>query len=166
MPAAGKTTLARSLAGQLQLPLVTKDDIKERLYDELGTGDRDWSRRLGRAAYALLFAFCRELLAAGSSAVVEGNFFAGSQEPEFDALPPHRLVQVHCSAPLELLVARYSNRAGRHPGHLDAERVTELRERLESGAHAPLALAGELIEVDTSSNVDVASIADRIRQRT
>ena len=99
MPATGKTTVARALAKELQLSLATKDDLKELLYDELGTGDSEWSRRLGRAAYALIFAFCRELLGAGRPAIAEANFFAGSQEEQFAALPPHRTVQIHCHAP-------------------------------------------------------------------
>jgi predicted kinase len=165
MPAAGKTTIARALATELKLPLVTKDDVKESLFDVLGTGDSDWSRRLGRATYEVMFVFCREVLAAGLPVVAEANFFAGSQEEQFRALPPHRLVQIHCSAPLELLVERYADRRDRHPGHLDRVRVTELRERFASGAHAPLRLDGGLIEVDTSSSVDVAQLADDIRAR-
>ena len=49
-PASGKTTLARPLARHLGLPLLGKDTIKEALFDALGTGDRAWSRRLGRPA--------------------------------------------------------------------------------------------------------------------
>jgi predicted kinase len=162
MPASGKTTLARGLAAELQLPLVTKDDIKERLYDELGTGEVEWSRRLGAAAYGLILDFCRELLAAGRSVAAEGNFFSGSQEAQFEALPAHRLVQVCCAAPLEVLLARYGERA-RHPGHLDIERVGELRKRLDADMHGPLALEGELIEVDTSAPVDVKALAKRVQ---
>ena len=54
-PAAGKTTFARSLAGELRLPLFTKDDIKESLFDTLGFQDREWSRKLGLASLVLLF---------------------------------------------------------------------------------------------------------------
>src|SRR4051794_10844242 len=38
IPASGKTTLARQLALALELPLVSKDVIKEALFDALGTG--------------------------------------------------------------------------------------------------------------------------------
>ena len=164
MPAAGKTTLARRLSKRLALPLVTKDDIKEELYDALGIGDAEWSRRLGKASYGLIFTVCRELLAAGQPVIAEANFFAGLDEPRFAALPPQRLVQVHCSAPLEALIARYEGRTGRHPGHLDRDRVGELRLRFEEGTHAPLDLPGELIEVDTSAAVDADALAERIRQ--
>jgi predicted kinase len=162
MPAAGKTTVARALAAELALPVVAKDEIKERLYDTLGVGDVDWSQRLGAATYALIFAFCDEMLAARKSLIVEANFFTGRHEPAFDALPPHSLAQIHCAAPLGVLVERFRSRP-RHTGHLDEQRTGELGERLRSGAHAPLALDGELIEVNTSKSVDVRRLADRLR---
>jgi predicted kinase len=73
-PGPGKTTVAQALAAELELPLVTKDDVKEALFDALGTGDREWSRRLGRAAYDVLFVMARRLLEAGTSCVLESNF--------------------------------------------------------------------------------------------
>jgi predicted kinase len=162
MPAAGKTSLARGLAKHLALPLITKDDIKEALYDSLGVGDLEWSRRLGTATYALLFGFCRELLSAQQSLVTEANFFSGSQEPEFASLPAHRTVQVHCEAPLEVLLQRYEGRT-RHPGHVDRDRAKDLRQRFTDGTHKAMGLSGALIEVDTSHHVDLDALANRVR---
>ncbi|MBE8523062.1 AAA family ATPase [Amycolatopsis sp. H6(2020)] len=39
-PAVGKSTLARELATRLTLPLLSRDAIKEALFDTLGYGDR------------------------------------------------------------------------------------------------------------------------------
>jgi glucokinase len=162
MPATGKTTLARELSAELAFPLVTKDDIKEELYDALGVGDVEWSQRLGKASYALILAFCRQLLVAGQSVIAEANFFAGVDEARFAELPAHRLVQVHCTAPLEVLLTRYEDRSDRHPGHLDRDRPGELRQRFEEGTHDPLALAGGLIDVETTRPVDTRALAERI----
>ena len=162
-PAAGKTTVARELAALLHLPLIAKDTIKEALFDELGTGDLAWSARLGAATYLVLGALVEESAGTGASLVLEGNFVRGSElEAQLAALPT-RIVQVHCSAPLELLLERYASR-GRHPGHLDNERIDALREAVESRKHDPLELPGETIRIDTSGPVDLAALAVRIAE--
>jgi ribosomal-protein-alanine N-acetyltransferase len=37
-PGSGKTTLAKGIAVELGIPLISKDTIKEALFDALGTG--------------------------------------------------------------------------------------------------------------------------------
>jgi predicted kinase len=161
MPSSGKTTVAEELARRLRLPLIAKDEIKESLYETLGAEDVTASGRLGAAAYALIFALARVMLGAGASVIVEGNFFR-DQAHEFAALPAHRLVQLHCDAPLDVLLDRYAKRR-RHAGHHDAEKIRELPRRFESGAHGPLSLDGELIRIDTTQPVELAALAERIR---
>lgn len=161
MPSSGKTTVAEGLASQLRLPLITKDEIKESLYDSLGAGGVNSSALLGGAAYALIFALARTLLGSGVSVIVEANFFR-DQEQEFATLPEHRLVQLHCEAPLAILLERYANRP-RHAGHHDSEKIGELPPRFERGAHDALKLPGDLIELDTTEPVDLDALADRIR---
>ena len=160
MPSSGKTTIAEALPLRLGLPLIAKDDIKERLFDSLGTGDVEWSGRLGEAAYALIFEFARTLLASRCSAIVEANFFQ-DQEAEFSRLPTHLVVQIHCDAPLPVLVQRYEGRV-RHAGHNDDQKVRELANRFESGAHSPLNLPGDLIQLDTTHSIDAEAVADRL----
>lgn len=164
MPAAGKTTLADALSLRLGLPLIVRDRIKERLYETLGTGDVDWSGKLGGAAFALLFDFASLLLAAGQSVIVEANFFRGSAEEQFRSLPDHHVVQIHCAAPLELLITRYTNRP-RHEGHHDAEKVKLLSGRFASGTHGALDLPGDLLRVETLRPVDLDKIVSAIRRR-
>jgi predicted kinase len=166
-PATGKTMLATALAGDVGLPLLAKDAVKELLFDELGTGDRPWSRRLGLATYAILFAVAAELLRAGRPLVLEANFARGPAEANFKALPPHRLLQVVCSAPADVVLARYRERAlrgDRHHGHLDLEIEDEVRAALHEGRHAALDLPGERIDVDATSPPAVEPIAARVRR--
>jgi adenylate kinase family enzyme len=59
LPCTGKTTLARKIAQKFRLPLISRDDIKESLFDSLGWHDREWSKQLGVASYQLLYYFSR-----------------------------------------------------------------------------------------------------------
>ena len=156
-PAAGKTTVARELAARLRLPLIAKDTIKEALFDGLGTGDLEWSRRLGEATYLALVALVEESVASGGSLVLEGNLVRGSEVEKRLAALTARFVQLHCNAPPELLIERYEARK-RHPGHIDTERADALREAVETGRHDPLDLAGETIRLDTTEPVDFAAL--------
>ncbi len=160
-PAAGKTTIARGIASRLRLPLIAKDTIKEALFDGLGTGDLAWSQKLGTATYLAMLALVEDSVAAGASVVIEANFVRGG-EARLAALPA-RFVQVHCSAPLDVLLKRYRRRE-RHPGHVDAERIDALRDAVESGRHDALELPGETIRLDTSEEVDVDAVVRRIRR--
>lgn len=144
------------------MPLFAKDDIKEELYESLGADDPDESRRLGAAVYPLLFLIARRQLDAGHPLVLEANFVAGASEAEFVRLPPHRLVQVYCTASEDVLMQRYLAR-DRHPGHHDAARADDVRAAIRAGRHSPLALNGELIEVDTTQSVDAARLVAAIR---
>jgi predicted kinase len=124
-PGTGKTTLARRLAQDLALPLISKDDIKEILFDHLGWRDRAWSMKLGGASFELLFYFVESQLAAGQSLVVETAFIPRFSTPRFLALRERydfRPIQVLCTANVEVLFARFTGRTAtgeRHPGHVD-----------------------------------------------
>jgi predicted kinase len=160
-PAAGKTTVARTLAARLRLPLIAKDTIKEALFDGLGTGDLAWSQRLGEGTYLAMLGLAADSVAAGASLVLEANFVRGGEFATGLASLPARFVQVHCSAPLEILLERYGERE-RHPGHVDSERIGALRDAVETGRHEPLDLPGELIRLDTSEPVDLAALASLV----
>lgn len=55
-PASGKSTLAPVLAGELGLPLVAKDTIKEALMSVLPVRDVEASRQVGHAAVVAMLA--------------------------------------------------------------------------------------------------------------
>jgi hypothetical protein len=154
-PASGKTTLAVPLARLLDLPLLSKDVIKEALFD--GHGDLDWSRRLGAASFAVMLALLRQVPAAVAEAP-----FAPAVGAELLAICP-RPIEVFCRCPGPEVMRRYLARAGtRHPGHLDHEMAAEIRARLERRP-GPLGLGGPLLEVDTSREVDVGAVAEWVK---
>lgn len=153
-PASGKTTVADAVAGELGLPLIAKDRLKETLYDSLGTGDVAWSQRLGRAAMALLYASLESQLSARRAVVVEANFAASQARAallRLRARLPFVPLEIHCTAAPDVLVARYVERAGtRHVGHLDEFRVDEIRAAILDGRNGPLELGDDVIVVDTT----------------
>jgi predicted kinase len=106
-----------------------------------------------------MLAIAEESAAAGAGLVLEANFIRGGEE-RIAALHG-RLVQVHCGAPLEVLVERYAARE-RHPGHVDAERIDAVRAAVQTGRHDPLDLPGETIRLDTSDPIDVKALAARV----
>jgi predicted kinase len=171
LPGTGKTTLGRRLAADLGLPFVYKDGIKEILFDQLGWSDREWSRRLGIATYAVLYHFIAIELAARRSFIAESNFHHEQASGEFRALQARygfRPFQILCKTEGAVLLARYQTRTAsgeRHPGHVDQVAVQEMWEQLATGRAEPLALDGPLWEVDTTdpARIDHTGLLAAIR---
>jgi predicted kinase len=129
------------------------------LADALDVRGRDASQRLGAVTFDVLFHVLAQLLANGVSAVAEGNF--ARAEP-FAALPPARLLQVHVSAPPDVVRERLTAGRARNPVHYDAEAADEIAERMARGEWDALPLDGELLRVDTATFPDVGALADRV----
>src|SRR4051812_3777615 len=116
LPGSGKTSLARQLAAELGWPLLSKDDIKEALFDALGTGDLSHANQLSRAAHLAMYAVARSM----PNGILEAFFLPGLAEADLTALN-RPLIQIHCTCPVEIALDRYRRRASdpdRHWGHL------------------------------------------------
>jgi predicted kinase len=120
-PASGKTTLARRLSADLILPCLCKDDIKEALFDVLGSKDREWSRLLSEASFTALLRLAQTQLAAGQSCIVEGNWRAMHAAALRRILTDNgaRAAQIWCRADSQEIASRFTSRR-RHAGHQDA----------------------------------------------
>ncbi|HEY6961334.1 MAG TPA: AAA family ATPase [Gaiellaceae bacterium] len=149
-PASGKSSLARDLAAELRIPFLSKDEFKERLYEEIGSGE-EMEERVERAALAILYSVAASNLNVGVSVLVESNFDANSDLRPLRGLDA-RIVQIHCGGDAGELAAQFRDRAAsgkRHPGHDDEpEDADEVRRKIEAGLWDPLDLPGELIRVD------------------
>lgn len=159
-PGAGKTLLARPLAAELRVPLLSKDVVKEALFDELGIGDRLWSRRMGRASMAVLY----RIAATTPAAVIEAVFHRDVSIDDLHSLDKP-LIELHCQLDPDIAIARFEQRADheRHPGHLDSRQPRNKLEELVNEGCRPLGLGGPLLEVDTSGTVDIATVAEWVR---
>jgi predicted kinase len=160
MPGAGKSTLAYPLAAELGYSLVTKDMLKEKLHDVLYAADQEpdlaWSRQLGAASMELLWM----LAATAGEMVIEANFRPHSRYERERLLSLGGCpVEVHCTCPHDVALARYTTRP-RHPVHATAARrpQTDLAE-----FDGPVGI-GSLITVDTTKPADVPAIASEVRR--
>ena len=124
-PGTGKTTLARTLAPALGLPLIARDDLKKSLSRPWGGRPLRGRSSLARATYELVHLLIERLLAARCSLPVETPFDPDRANPRFQALQARhafREVQVLLSTPAGLLRRRYAGRTDsgeRHPGRVD-----------------------------------------------
>lgn len=155
-PAAGKSTLAKWLSQELKLPLVSKDSIREELFDRLGWKDRKWAQELGKASVDMMFYFARAQLAAGHSIIMDNAFYPPVSNPRFQALKAQYnagSIQIVCDSDRETLFQRFKSRAdsgGRHPGHGDHDVLEELYVYLADPSSQVLDIGGAVIEVDTT----------------
>ena len=66
IPASGKSTLASVLSDRLHIPMLSKDSIKELLFDDIGFHSRAEKVALGAAAQNVLYYAARQLLRSGT----------------------------------------------------------------------------------------------------
>lgn len=65
VPAAGKSTMANAIAKQLKLPVISKDMIKELLFDNIGFQSREEKVNLGIASMEIMYYVAGQLMKAG-----------------------------------------------------------------------------------------------------
>lgn len=171
LPCTGKTTLARRVAAEVGLPLLAKDDIKERLFASLGWSDREWSQKLGRATFDLMFYFIELELGAGRSLITEAPFFPQFHNETLRQIRqrhPCRMLVIECVADGAVLYQRFVRRSEsgeRHAGHVDHTSYAEAEALFRRGKREPLDIGGGYIEVDTSdfTRVDLEPILSAIQ---
>jgi predicted kinase len=169
--ATGKTSLAERLSGDLAIPLIAKDAVKEQLFNSLGWSDRAWSRKLGGASYDLIWLLSERILAVNAPAIVEGNFRGTVAETRLRTIAAAtgcRFFQINCWADADILIERYRERAkvgDRHPGHLDDPEDPSLRAQLADGGYEPLDIGGDVLELNMNDKdaIDYAKILRRVR---
>ena len=166
LPGSGKTTLGKRLAPALNLPLIDKDDILDRLFELRGVGDSAWRRTLSRESDVLL-----QQEAMRSDGAILVSFWrlpgmpsnSGTPSDWLD-IPSHRVVNIHCVCDLEVAAQRFLQRQ-RHPGHLDgAASSAEVMTSLQKLTQLPLLEIGARIDIDTSEEPDLQDVVRAIRR--
>ena len=80
IPAAGKSTIARQLSEKLKLPMLSKDSIKEILFDQIGFESRSEKVRLGTASMEIMYYAAAQLMKVNLPFILENNFENASKE--------------------------------------------------------------------------------------
>ncbi len=170
-PAAGKSTLAKWLSKELGISVVSKDNIREVLFDGLGWKDRKWAQMLGRTSVDLMFYFAEMQLQAGCSLILDNAFDPSLSAPRFQALKTRygvETIQIVCDSDQETLFNRFRERArtgNRHPGHGDDNVLDELRANLAKEQSPIMEIGGSILEVDTTdfAKIDYQTILGKVK---
>lgn len=165
-PASGKSTLATYLSQRLQLPLLSKDLIKEDLFDSVGHGNRTISTELGRESFKSLIRQCKERVQQSQEFILESAFRAQDGKLLNEIFASYRILHVSCMASNSLLIKRFSLRAKsgeRHRGHVDEENIDKLLVMLEENVFELFIPNGTRIVVSSNDFQSEQYNADRVK---
>lgn len=123
IPASGKTVLAEYLSASLHIPVVSKDKIKEILFDTIGFRSRTEKVALGTGAMEAMYYFAGQMMRTGQPFLLENNFENVSR-PGIQALLEeygYQAVTVRLTGDYNVLFKRMTERNNspdRHKGHI------------------------------------------------
>ncbi|MBI4437352.1 ATP-binding protein [Candidatus Uhrbacteria bacterium] len=156
-PATGKSVLADLLVQQTGFRRVSKDLLKEHLFDVIEYRDRQWSREIGVLAFPLFMGIVEMYLRRGESVIVDNPFIHAADMEWFHRFEKDygaEFIQVHLTADPAILRERFIERAHthRHPGHNDAleDVLEEFETKWFNKSFIPLPLSGKTKIVDTT----------------
>lgn len=165
LPCTGKTTIARSIAKHLQLPMVNADTYRMFLFDEFDTPSGREKQEVENASVPFLFELVEVQLATQRSCVVETPRQSEEETRRFRSMAERygvEFVQIHCVADSAILFERFRRRSETGETHSPTRelRIEEFREMITTGRSQPLDIEGRIIEVDTSDflRVDYAKL--------
>lgn len=123
IPASGKTTFAEYISEQLHIPMISKDQIKEIMFDELGFKSREEKVKLGVASMEIMYYMAGQLMKRGQTFILENNFENSSKEGMDKLLKKYdyKAVTVTLTGNYKKIYERFLARDGstdRHPGHV------------------------------------------------
>ena len=158
VPASGKSTIARLLSEHFTLPLLTIDGIKEPFMAQFDEIDRPFNRRLGNAAYEVIWSIVAD---SPEQCVFIIDAWFGFQPKEaleryLEQAGVTRVLEVWNHIPGNLAAERYAQRLGvRRHGHPGEEYLPELVKLADNAE--PMSL-GPVFTVDHREPIDTAGL--------
>lgn len=126
MPASGKSCFAGYASRKLHIPLVSKDSIKEILFDYIGFKSHEEKTALNNASLFAMLYMARQVLNEDGDIILENNFENNAIVPINKIISEVRcnVVSILFSGEMKTLYKRYIDRSyspERHRGHALSE---------------------------------------------
>lgn len=175
--------MAETIADRLKLPVISKDTIKEFLYDHVGFQSREEKVNLGIASMEIMYYTAGQLMKAGQPFILENNFEYSSEYGIKTILAKYQYpaLTITLTGDYKVIYQRFLERdlsSDRHRGHVVNDCYPEKRKRsaeelraasitYENYAHSiekrgfdAFCVDGRQIKVDTTdfSKIDVENI--------
>ena len=123
IPAAGKSTIANLIAEYLVLPVISKDLIKEQLFDVVGFQSREEKVKLGIASTKIMYYMAEQMMKRKQPFILENNFEYASKAGLDAILAKYscKAITVTLTGDYERIYERFCERnmsVDRHRGHV------------------------------------------------
>ncbi len=123
IPAAGKSTMAEAVSERLKLPVISKDTVKELLFDNVGFHSREEKVNLGIASMEIMYYVARQLMKTGQPFILENNFEYSSESGMKNLLEdyPYPVLTITLTGDYRVIYRRFLERESspdRHRGHV------------------------------------------------
>lgn len=190
LPATGKTSFAKYLSKKMKIPMVSKDIIKESLFDTVGFKNRGEKIALGVAAMEIMYHFAEKHLEVDQPIILENNF-ENASKPSLEKLIDKykcKVMTVKFYTDISVLTERFLERdksPERHRGHVVNTRypealgdetlsfeaqvisLTQFFNAMEQRGMVNFSISGEEIFVDSTdfSKVFYEAIFNKIKEK-
>lgn len=146
------------MSSKFEFPHLSRDQIKEILFDHLGVQDREWSQSLGRASHKILTQMLIKVYQNSGRYIVENNFDTDTARSLGECLRAHQIPVLErlLTAPDIVILSRFRARwesGERHPGHEDHNRLTDLQQALTNGFY-PINIGSTCVSIDTDQKFE------------
>ena len=133
IPAAGKSTMAEVMSERLKLPVISKDTIKELLFDNVGFQSRAEKVKLGIASMEIMYYVAGQLMETEQPFILENNFEYASEQGMKSLLEKYQysVLTITLTGDYKVIYQRFlerENSPDRHRGHVVNDCYPEKKE--------------------------------------
>lgn len=186
IPASGKTTFSKYLSKELGIPVISKDFIKEILFDDIGFQSREEKIKLGIASMNIMYGIAEENMKLNNTVILENNFENISKK-RLNVLVKtynYEVINIRFQGDISIIYDRFvkrNNSKSRHLGHVINEEyppkgpvhknivmtLKEFQDMIISRGMLDFDIGGEVIDIDTTdfSKVNYKEIINKVKEK-